>query len=58
MQAWIAPFFSRVELGNYLQLKGNMLYAAETPERLFRQALGFFSASELRDVRRRYFRTP
>lgn len=58
VQAWIAPFFSRVELGNYLQLKGNMLYAAETPERLFRQALGFFSASELRDVRRRYFRTP
>lgn len=54
VQAWIDPFFSRAGLGNYLQLKGNMLHAAETPERWFRQAIGFFSASELRDIRRRY----
>lgn len=57
VQAWIDPFFSRAGLRNYLHLKGNMLYAAETPERYFRQALGFFSASELRDARRRYFRS-
>lgn len=57
VQAWIDPFFSRVGVRNYLQVKGNMLHAAETPERLFRQAIGFFSASELRDMRRRYFRS-
>ena len=58
VQAWIRPFFSQVGLLDYLRLKGNMLYAAETPERIFRQWIGFFSASELRDVRRRYFTRP
>lgn len=54
LQAWIRPFFSQTGLANYVQLKANMLHAAETPERAFRQLIGFFSASELRDVRRRY----
>lgn len=55
LQAWIQPFFGQTDLANYVQLKANMLYAAETPERAFRQLIGFFSASELRDLRRRYY---
>lgn len=54
VQAWIDPFFARLDLGGYLQRKGNMLYAAETPARAFRQCLGFFSAAELSDLRKRY----
>lgn len=54
VQAWIEPFFGRMAWGGYLQRKGNMLYAAETPVRAFRQCLGFFSAAELSDLRKRY----
>ena len=54
VQAWIAPFFGRPALGDYLQRKANMLYAAETPARAFRQGIGFFSAAEFRDLRKRY----
>ena len=57
IQAWIQPFSGRPGLAGYLQLKSNMLYAAETPERYFRQWIGFFSATELRDLRRRYLQT-
>ena len=54
VQAWIDPFFGRFALGDYLQRKANMLYAAETPARAFRQCIGFFSAAEFRDLRKRY----
>ena len=56
LPALMRLFFGQDGLREYAARKAAMLYAAETPERRFRQILGLFSAAEARDLCRHFRR--
>ena len=50
LPALVRPFFGQDGIREYAARKAAMLFAAETPERRFRQILGMVSAHEARDL--------